>query len=177
MKLNIGTKNIVKIEAVTETISNYDFLKNATIECCEVESGVSSQPKTLEETIRGAQNRAQKAFINCDLSIGMESGITPVPYTKTGYMNFCICAIFDGQDFYLGSSSGFEYPKSVMKLVLEKGLEISDAFLKAGLTKSKHIGSTEGAIGLLTKGRFTRKDLTKQSIVNALIYLENKMLQ
>jgi non-canonical (house-cleaning) NTP pyrophosphatase len=35
------------------------------------------------------------------------------------------------------------------------------------------VGSAEGAVGLLTKGRITRLDYIKQSIVMAMIHLEN----
>ena len=47
MKLNIGTKNPIKIKAVKETIKNYDFLKDADINSLNVDSKVKDQPKSI----------------------------------------------------------------------------------------------------------------------------------
>lgn len=176
MIINIGSKNKVKINALKETVKNYDFLSKANINPIECDSEVHNQPKSLKETINGAKNRAKNAFKECDLSVGIEDGIFKVPYSKSGYMNITACAIFDGKKFHLGLSSAFEYPTKVTKMVFEKGLDINEAFNKAGLTKNPKLGSCEGAIGILTKGRYKRKDYTKQSIINALIHLDNRGL-
>ena len=61
-------------------------------------------------------------------------------------------------------------------MINELGITANDAFYKLGLTENKKIGSAEGAIGLLTNGRVTRKDYTKQAVHMALIHLENKEL-
>lgn len=176
MFINVGTKNPAKIEAVQEIIKDYDFLKDATVVGVEVESGISEQPFTLEETIQGAMNRAKNAFNNCDYSFGLESGIFPVPQTKTGYMDVGVCAIYDGREFHLGLSSCFEYPKKITELVLKDGLNISDASRQTGLTEHEYVGYAEGTIGILTKGRLDRKGYTKQAIATALIHLENPEL-
>ncbi|MBI3573172.1 MAG: DUF84 family protein, partial [Candidatus Kerfeldbacteria bacterium] len=47
---------------------------------------------------------------------------------------------------------------------------------RVGLTTNPKLGSYEGAIGLLTKGKMPRKDLTKQAVVTALVRFENKEL-
>jgi len=172
MKINVGSANQIKVDAVKEKILEYDFLKNAQVAGIEVSSDVDGQPKTLDETLKGAMNRAKNSFKDCDLSFGLESGIMPVPYTKTGYMDVCACAIFNGKEHFLGLSSAFEYPQKVIDLVLGEGLNISEAFYKSGLTENTYIGYAEGAIGYLTKGRLIRKEYTKQSITTALINLE-----
>jgi inosine/xanthosine triphosphatase len=177
MKINVGSANQIKVDAVKEKILEYDFLKNAEITGIEVSSEVGDQPKTLEETIQGAMNRAKNSFQNCDLSVGLESGLMVVPYTKSGFMDICACAIFDGKEYYLGLSSAFEYPQKVINLVNNEGLNISEAFFKSGLTQNSNIGSAEGAIGYLTKGRLPRKEYTKQAITTALIHLENNYVR
>ena len=176
MKINIGSKNHVKIEAVKETIQMYSILQNSEINGVEVISNVSEQPKSLDETLDGAKNRAKNAFQNCNISFGIESGLIKVPFSKSGFMDICACVIYDGKEFHIGLSSAFEYPKKVMELILKDGLDASEAFFKSGLTQNKNIGSDIGAIGFLTKGRLVRKGLTKQAIVNALIHLENSEL-
>lgn len=172
MKINIASKNPVKVQAVKEVINDYKFLSDAEIVSLEVSSEVSNQPKSLEETVKGAVNRAKNSFKDCAYSIGIESGLMKVPYTKTGNMNFCVCAIYDGKEPHLGLSSAFELPSKVIEEMKQSNINLNDAFYKCGLTKNKNIASSVGAIGVLTKNRITRKDYTKQAIYFALIHLE-----
>lgn len=173
MKIIVGTKNKAKLDAVSEILHEYPHLATAEISSTEAVSEVSDQPKSLEETIRGAKNRAQSVFKECDYSIGIESGLMHVPGSKSGYMDVCVCAIYDGNEFHLGLSSAWEFPDvSTTKLIIDEGLDMSQAINKAGMTKNPQIGSAEGAIGILTKGRMNRKEYTKQALRTALIHLE-----
>ena len=176
MIINVGSKNQAKIEAVEEILKDYPNFIGAEIISKDVSSDVADQPKSLDETIKGAMNRAKNAFDDCEYSFGLESGLMAVPETKTGYMDFTACAIYDGKKFHLGLSSAFEYPIKITKYVLENNDNISNAFNKLGLTKSNNLGSEEGAIGILTRNRLTRKSYTKEAIRTALIHLENKEL-
>ncbi|MFH1173103.1 MAG: inosine/xanthosine triphosphatase [bacterium] len=172
MKIIIGTNNQVKIEAVKEILADYPHLKEAAVTNQETVSGVSEQPKSLEETVQGAMNRAQKSFTDCDYSLGLKSGLMAVPNSKSGFMDVCVCAIYDGREFHLGLSSAWEAPKKVMDYMIKDGLDMNQAALKAGLTKNEKVGSAEGLVGIMTKGRLTRKEYTKEAIRTALIHLE-----
>jgi inosine/xanthosine triphosphatase len=176
MKITIGSKNKTKVKALEEIISDYELLKNAEVVALNVLSEVSEQPKTLEETVKGANNRAKNAWQDCEYSFGIESGIFEVPYTKTGYMDVTVCSIFDGKNNHLGISSMFEYPKKVTELILKGDHDISQAYKEIGLTSAKKLGEEEGAVGQLTKGRIIRTDYNKQAITMALIHLENPEL-
>jgi inosine/xanthosine triphosphatase len=172
MIINIGSQNQVKVEAVKEILEEYPFLKEAETISFSVESGVSDQPKSIEETIKGAKNRARESFKDCTLSVGHESGIIKMPETKTGYTNVDVCAIYDGKQFHLGFSPMFEYPIEATKLVIEQGMDFNRAFLETGLTNKERMGNFEGAVGFLTKGRMPRKEVTKIAMRMALIHLE-----
>lgn len=172
MKIIVGSKNPIKIAAVAESLALYPHLASAEVSGAEAPSGVSDQPKTLEETVQGAINRAKGAFKDCDYSFGLESGLMAVPNTKSGFMDVCVCAIFDGTEYHLGLSSAWEAPKSVMEHMLKDGLDMNDAAFKAGLTDDPKVGSAEGLVGIMTKGRLTRKEYTKEAIRTALIHLE-----
>lgn len=174
MKIVVGSKNSVKVEAVKEIILDYLDLKRAEVSAFEADSKVSAQPKSLEETIRGAMNRALGSFGDCDYSFGIESGLMVVPNTKTGHMDVCACAIYDGEEFHLGLSSAWEAPKKVVEHMLRDGLDMNQAAFKAGLTTNPQVGSAEGLVGIMTKGRLTRKEYTKEAIRTALIHIENK---
>lgn len=174
--INVGSKNPVKVDAVREVLMQYEIFKGFEILSIDVESNVSTQPRSLEETIRGAKNRANAAFRNCGYSIGIESGIMEVPYTKTGFMELSACVIYDGNSFAIGLSPAFEFPLKVTKLINDSKLDTNEAFYKIGLTSNKKLGYYEGALGVLSRKRVTRKDYTKQAIMMALIQIENSEL-
>ncbi len=172
MNINIGSQNKIKVEALEEILQDYPHLKDAEIVKKDVDSEVGDQPKSLDETITGAMNRAKNAFGDCEYSFGLESGLIVVPHTKTGYMDVSACAIFDGKEYHLGLSSAWEAPKKVSDYMLKDGLNMNDAAYKAGMTKDLNVGSAEGLVGVVTKGRLTRKAYTKESIRTALIHID-----
>lgn len=173
MKIGVGSTNQIKVSAVKELAPLYAMLSGSEIISVNVPSGISEQPKSISETIQGAKNRALGAFEKHDLGFGIESGLIEVSGTKTGMMDVCVCAIYDGKEYHIGLSSAFECPPKVIDLVHKEGLNLNQAFYKAGLTANLKLGSAEGAIGLLTKGRVTRLEYTKQALITALIHLEN----
>ncbi len=173
MKINVGSKNPTKIQAVQEAFSEFPNFSLVEVFSLQVDSGVHKQPKNMKETVSGAINRARNAFKDCDLSLGLESGLMQVPNTKSGYMDITMCAIYDGKNFHLGGSSAFEYPKSMINLIFSKDSEIDEAAQEIGFSHDSNIGEREGMIGILTKGKLSRKDYSKQSVVTALIHLLN----
>lgn len=174
MKIIVASLNPQKIAAVKETLPDYPMFEGAEIISASVSSGVSDQPRGLEEIVKGAVQRAKAAFSNdARYSFGIESGVFDVPYTKSGIMDICICAIYDGEEIHLGASSAFEIPNSVAKLMRENKIDMSQATQFAGLTKSQNVGSQEGLVGILTNGRLKRLEYTKQAVLTALIHLEN----
>lgn len=171
MRVRVGSKNEVKIEAVREALALYEMFDGAEVEGVAASSDVSEQPKSLEETVRGAQNRARSAFEGCDYAVGLESGLVAVPGSKAGYVDMCCCAIFDGSDMHLGFSPAFEPPAGITKLVFEEGHDLSSASKEIGLTTSDEIGKEEGLIGIVTKGAINRKEYTRQAVIMAIAHL------
>jgi inosine/xanthosine triphosphatase len=173
MNINIASKNPVKVVALKEMLLDYKKLKDAKVNSVEVSSGVSDQPKSLKETIEGARNRAKSSYKDCVYSFGVESGLMAVPHTKSGYMDVCACAIFDGKDYHLGLSSAWEAPETVSKLMLEEGMDMNQAAFEAGFSDNKKVGSAQGLVGIMTKGRLSRKEYTKEAIRTSLIHIDN----
>lgn len=174
MQIIVASKNPVKVGAVEEILREYPHLAEAIVHALETPSGVADQPRSLDETIRGAINRARAAFADCTYAIGIESGLMEVPHTKTGYMDVCVCAIFDGTEIHLGLSSAWEAPRAVAEFMLRDGLDMNDAAFRAGLTTDPKVGSREGLVGIMTKGRLDRKAYTKEALRTALIHLEKE---
>lgn len=172
--INVGSTNPAKVEAVKEVLSEYELFNDVEVKGTSVDSGVSDQPKSLDETIKGAINRAQGAWNRqTTISLGLESGIFPVPYTKSGYMDVCVCAIYDGKSIALGMSEALEFPRELTKMIIEKKVNANEAARLTGLTSKKEVGSDEGIVGIVTKGRVSRKDYTKSAIRMALVHLEH----
>ncbi|VVB96346.1 Non-canonical purine NTP phosphatase [uncultured archaeon] len=163
--IRVASLNKNKINAVKEVFPSF------CVEGVAARSGVREQPLSLDEIIEGAINRAKAIFGDCDYSAGIEDGIAAVAGTKSGYMNFCCCAIYDGRRIYLGLGPAFEYPPECTEKVVNEGVTISQAFLP--VTEKPDIGYEEGIIGWLTGGRINRKDYTKQAVEMARIQIDN----
>lgn len=178
MKINVGSKNKLKLEAVKDTLRLYPklFLRPK-VEGIEVSVPEFGHPKNIKETIKGAVTRAEKAFEDCDYSFGIEGGLIEVPLSKSGFMETNVCAIFDGKKVYLGLGPSFEWPPKVTKLITLGKADASRAFKQLGYTQHEKLGAVEGGItGFLTNGRLTREDFIKYSIIMALIRLENSQI-
>ncbi|MDB5195183.1 MAG: hypothetical protein JWO84_367 [Parcubacteria group bacterium] len=173
MKIVVASKNPQKIAAVTEILQDYPHLKDAVIGTMEVTTTIPAQPISLDEIVEGAVQRAKNSFVDCDYSIGLESGLMETPQAKSGYMDIGVCAIYDGAQTHLGLSAGFEAPDpAIFRMVVVEGIELSEATKRVGLTTHEKIGNAEGIVGILTKGRMNRKDQVKQSLRTALIHLD-----
>jgi inosine/xanthosine triphosphatase len=174
MKINVGSKNLTKIRAVEESVALYpDLFPDPEVVAVDVDVELYGHPKSINETVDGAIDRAKKAFSGCDYSFGIEGGLMQVPQTKTGFMEVGACAVFDGKDFCVGLGPAYEWPIKVTEKILNNSTDASSAFNQLGYTKHEKLGAQPGGIiGHLTEGRLTREDFTRYSIIMALIQLE-----
>src|SRR5437868_3874063 len=120
MKIHVGSKNSTKVNAVAEVLKNYPDFKDAQVVGVEVKVEEFGHPKGFDQIIEGACDRARQAFLDCDLSFAIESGLIEVPKTKTGHMEIAACAIYDGKNFHLGLSPAFEWPKAVANKIINE---------------------------------------------------------
>ena len=166
MIVAVGSQRKSKQEAVRRAFAHYytDFEVVGT--ACG--SGVSDQPLTDGETIRGAINRAKCALAHGDIGVGIEAGLKKVPEAPTGYLNTTWCAIMDKSGFLtIGSSPDFEYPKKIAEDAL-KGIEVSKSAAELYNTDELSLKET-GVISKLTRGVMPRSDYTYYSVLMALI--------
>ncbi len=175
----VGTTNKIKLQAVEGVLQDYPILDKALVFPYKVPTEVADQPLTQNETMQGAKNRAKNAYQacgDCQYSIGIESGLMKVEESKTGFMEFTACCIYDGNEFYLGQSSAYEMPQHIIDLVVKEKMNMAEACFHGGLTDDLELGQKEGDIGILSKGRVTRQNQSEQALVVALIQLENVSL-
>lgn len=168
MLITVGSKNPNKLQAVKEAFLLFQRFQDARFESFASNSGVSDQPLGLDEIITGAKQRATHAFLDCHLSVGLESGLIPVPQTRNGYMNISACAIYNGNSHFTSLGPAFELPAVIVKLVIEQKLELDEAIFQSGFSSNPRIGYSEGIIGMLTDGVVTRKDYMIPAVTMAL---------
>ena len=173
MKVVIASHNPAKIRAVKKAYAllfsgeSIDFIP------VKVESGVSDQPCSDKETLRGARNRAFNArerHPDADFWIGLEGGIETI---GDQLMTFAwMAALGSGGNISTARTVTLPLPPAVKALV-DQGLELGDANDRVFSTvNSKHKG---GAFGLLTDGLYTRESVYTQALVIALIPFNNKL--
>ncbi len=168
MKVLVGSKNPVKIDAVKEALENY--FADVEVIGYKVESNVPDQPFN-DETFYGAENRTfelkkinEQQNINADYFVGIEGGISKVFNRWFAYGVVCIMNAEGDKGF--GTSAHFELPEKVITEI-KNGKELGavmDEIQNEQNTKQK-----KGAIGYFTNGKMTRKDLYIPGIITALI--------
>lgn len=171
MKIAVGTENPAKIEGVIRAFEK--FFENVEVHPVKVDSGVGKQPFN-DDTVRGAINRARNAYSDeFDFSVGVEAGLFENRFAVTGYIDFQVACVYDGEHYTLGFGPGFEYPPEVIDEVL-KGREVGEVM--AELTGIENLGKKFGAIGFLTWKSVNRSMLTEMAVTMALIPWLNRNL-
>ena len=204
----VGTTNPCKLSAVRAALARYPEVaaargtgKGAETDrgwsAHKVASGVSEQPMSLEETARGARNRAAAAHAAAVemhaaarvpraggsattsaaaadgpvLALGIESGLFALEYDgRRRYYDVCVVSAFDGASHHLGLSCAFEIPQPILRHVLEEGMDLSQACNVSAITTDPKIGEHGGLIGLLSSSRITREEYTVQALNTALFF-------
>lgn len=173
-KVAVGSKNPVKVEAVRLAFSDVWPEIEWVVNGSDVASGVSDQPMSDKESVKGAINRAKRALkeLKADFGVGIEGGIQKIgsEYVDSGWV-----IVFEKSGkMGIGSSIRMHTPHKMMEMVLEKGLELGDAC--DILFSRKNTKQTEGQFGLLTKNLITRTDAYRSGVLSALVRFINPEL-
>lgn len=152
LKIAIGTLNPAKVLAVKNAF-NLEECKFVPI---NVQSGVSNQPFSDEETMEGAMNRAVRAReeSRADIGIGLEGGV--VETAKGLFLcNWGALCDYDNKVF-VASGAKIPLPNEVAEGV-RSGQELGPVMDE--YTRMIDIGKHEGAIGIFTAGEMSRTDM------------------
>lgn len=175
MKVIVASHNPVKLRAARWAFAQMFPDEKITYDKAHVDSGVSEQPTSDEETHRGARNRANNArtvIPAADYWVGLEGGVAAIDETLTA---FAWMAIVDARG-RLGEARTvtLPLPKRIQSLI-EDGLALGEANDAVFAThNSKQQG---GAFGLLTNGLFTRESVYREALVVALVPLVNTLYE
>src|SRR5262245_6142060 len=185
--LMLGTTNAAKIHGVQtafadvrEALQAPDLTRSATW-TCRVETGVIDEPRGFARSVRGAQDRATGAYAclrgvsvpspapvgQVAFGIGVESGFIEVTPVASTLYNFDVCALFDGQAYYLGISPGFEYPRRLVRNIFLHRQPFQQA--RQYITTSAEVEQHAGLVGVLAGGLIDRPEMTRLATRLALI--------
>jgi inosine/xanthosine triphosphatase len=152
VKIIIGSKNPAKNQAVKNAFpeKNFEFVS------INIPSGVSEQPFSDEETIKGAVNRAVNALQegNGDIGIGLEGGVQE---TSHGLLlcNWGALASKELEPIIAGGAR-ILLPESIAQR-LRAGEELGPVMDK--YAKMKNVRENEGAIGIFTNSSVNRIEM------------------
>jgi inosine/xanthosine triphosphatase len=169
MKIIVGSQNPVKINAVKRAFGKY--FEDVIIKGVEVNSGVSSQPMTPEESYQGAYNRARKVLdsYDCDYGIGIEGGLETFSFGTTT-CGFVVILGKNGEEG-IGTSARMLLPDRYVDELQKRKKELGDLVSEdAGEDNFKQKG---GMFGLFTQGVVSREDAYFQGVVFALSKIIN----
>ena len=161
----VASHNPVKANA---TLASFERMFPGTeflLKTVSVESGVSEQPMSENETLRGAENRAdsaRQAVPDADFWVGIEGGIEDLSH---GMLAYAWIVVLADEAEGKGRTGGFLLPESVASLVRE-GVELGHANDRVFCRENSK--QQEGAIGLLTGNILDRTELYEHGVILAL---------
>jgi inosine/xanthosine triphosphatase len=165
MKVAVGSLNPVKVSAVKQAFEKIFPDETWIVEGVSVKSGVSDQPMSDRETIRGARTRAKRALktLNADYGVGLEGGLHQLgkQWFDTGWM---VIADKNGNEG-IGSTIRMRAPQKMMALI-HTGMELGD--VNDILFQRKNSKQAEGHFGLMTKNAVTRTSAYVDALIAAL---------
>ena len=165
MRIAIGSKNQIKIDAVRLAFRTVWPEELFIFEGAEVLSGVSSQPMSDRESICGAQNRAYRArdLLNADFGVGLEGGLQEIDgcYFDCGWVVIVDRSGHEG----IGSTIRILTPPRMLSLI-RNGMELGEANDK--IFGRKNSKQAEGHFGLMTKNAITRTMGYRDGVISAL---------
>lgn len=163
MKLAVGSTNPVKVDAVERTLAGYE----PTVTAVDVDSGVSEQPWSIEETVTGAENRARRALAaadaDSDYGVGLEGGVARLDGTP-GLSLIMWAAVTDGERVGRGGGPTLRLPDGVAAR-LDDGAELGPVM--DDLLGTENVAESDGAAGALTDGLTDRADALGEAVACA----------
>ncbi|HET7579888.1 MAG TPA: DUF84 family protein [Bacillales bacterium] len=145
--VGVGSTNPAKVKAVKEVFPSARGVN--------VDSGVSDQPMSDEETRTGALHRARACVENgARIGIGLEGGVME---SDAGLLSVNWGALVDENGTEV-VASGARYPlPPEIAAALRSGKELGDVM--DAFTERKDVRKKEGAVGIFTNGQMTRREL------------------
>lgn len=161
MKIAIGTKNKAKILAVETACMQADMQEVPLFSAYDVESLVSAQPFSDEETREGAINRAKAALLKGDatIGIGLEGGV------KWLGQELYLCnwaALVTVNQTFTAAGAQIPLPLEIAQKLLT-GVELGPVMEE--FSKQQDVRQHAGAIGIFTDGLIDRSEMFEHTVL------------
>ncbi|TRM12988.1 DUF84 family protein [Lentibacillus cibarius] len=150
MNIIVGSNNPAKIAAVT------DIFSQDKITGIQAPSQVSAQPFSDAETRLGAINRATYCLQEAsgDIGVGLEGGVM---YVNNGlYLCNWGALVTKNNNVFTASGARILLPSEIEN-ELNEGVELGDVM--DAYAKRQDVRKKEGAIGIFTNERISRKEM------------------
>ena len=169
-KVLIASRNPVKINATKKAFKEV-FSNRFEFKGVSVDSLVSDQPMSNNETLKGATNRLQNIkHLEADYLVSIEGG---VDLLDNNYEAFAWIVISDKNKIGKAKTASFALPLKISKLIKE-GYELGDA--DDMVFKRSNSKQQNGAVGILTNNLIDRTEYYVHAIILALIPFTNSKL-
>jgi inosine/xanthosine triphosphatase len=164
IKIVVGSKNPVKINAAKTAICEMLLLDEVDCVGINAPSNVAEQPMTSEETQLGAINRVKycQHQTQADFYVAIEGGVDQFEY---GPATFAFVAIANHKHMSIGRSCNLPLPPIIYQ-ALKNGEELGHVMDR--LFNTNNVKQKGGAIGLLTNGLATREGVYQQATILAM---------
>jgi|GEM_PF-142537 len=172
-RIIVASTNPVKISCALTAFEQAFPHEKFKVAGTETPSGVSHQPLSEEETLKGAQNRLEfiKAYQkDADYFVSIEGGLKK---NEMGYDAFAWVIVHDKRKTGKAQTATFELPEPINSLI-DQGLELGYADDK--IFKRKDSKRKNGSVGILTKNIIDRTEYYRHALILALIPFLNKEL-
>lgn len=165
MKIAVGSQNPSKLDAVKLAFEAVFPKEKWEIIGVDIPSGVSNQPMSDKESIRGATNRAKRSLkkMNADFGVGLEGGLQKIG--KLWFDSGWIVVMDKKGRTGIGSSVKMHTPDVMMKHIFE-GMELGS--VDDLLFKRKNSKQAEGHFGIMTDKLLTRTQAYRAAVISAL---------
>lgn len=174
IKIAVGSKNPVKLNSALAGFEAMFPRQQFAAEGFDVDSRVSDQPMTCDETRLGATNRAnslQTLAPDAGFFVGIEGGIERIG--ETLFASAWIVVLDSAGNLGVARSGSFALPRKVQQLV-DSGMELGHA--NDVVFREQNSKQGGGAIGSLTGGIVTRQLLYEHGMALALVAFKNANL-
>jgi inosine/xanthosine triphosphatase len=164
MKIAVGSKNPVKINAVKNAFNK--FFNEFELVSLSSPSNVSNMPMSLKETIEGARNRAIYSIKSedADFGVGLEGGCEEID-GKFFLSGIVVIKDKNGKEG-IGKSSAVSLPESFIKEI-KKGKELGEIIDE--ITNDKDSKQKGGAVSFLTDNKLQREDEFTDAVTFAIV--------
>lgn len=170
MKISVGSQNPVKIAAVKNAVQKIWANRNTEVIHVSVSSGVSAQPTSDDEAIKGALTRARLSLqkTGADLGIGLEGCTEDTKYGM--FVSGWVVAVDKKGEMGIGGGGRLVLPEQIASEI-RKGRELGpvmDEFTGQCNTKQK-----QGTVGILTRDLIVREAAFERCVIYALVRFMN----